>query len=675
MTRRGYRDITGRRRLTALLCCLLASASARGQSLDYERLEDLFDEPVTMSATGKPERLSDTPATMDVITQDDIRRSGARDLKTLLRLVPGILNYRGYNGNDAFSIGSILLNGREIYLSAFNQTFLDSLPVELEEIRQIEVVRGPQSALYGFASGDGVINIITFDPARDPIDYGRLRGGNEALREAAASLTVNPADGVGVRMTAAQDHQHASGFTMPAGMTVPPENQDRRSFNIQSSAYLPDGSHADLEVAHSDLSVTTTVPQATLMLNARFQEDAVKADYTADTGIGRVGALVSYAAVAVPEAVTYLNGAVNLHDRTLDSKLNDVVKLSRDDSVRAELEVRQETIHSAVSPQPVDTLAIAGSAMWDHRFGPSLSMVNALRYVRADIAQTGPGLAGGDFHSHPTGLGDNSSLIWKIGEEDSLRGSFARGVSLPSQLGFGQLGLAAGNPRSSASLASGPPLNTWTTTEERATYDHHFRDLGAEARVSLFRQQSEDLIGLQPYLLMAGAIPCSVRAARTAALCHALTAGGAGLPGSEQGLEIEIEHKSRTGLTWGGNYTIEKLQPHATTLAEAVVSDIGREETVQKANAHIGYGWGAWSADLRLQYTSPTPTLTLDVLTRPPRVAIENTQPILQLSPRIGWQVNAVAMIEASAENLWPYRLNALEKVDSRYFLTLRVNY
>ena len=233
MALRGYRYQIGRRRKAILLCCLLASASARGQSLDYGRLENLFDEPVTMSATGKPERLSDTPATMDIITQDDIKRSGARDLKTLLRLVPGIVTYRGYNGADAFSIGSILLNGREIYLSAFNQTFIESLPVELEEIRQIEVVRGPQSGLYGFASGDGVINIITFDPAQDPIDFVRVRGGNNALRDGAASITFNPADGIGARVTAATDHQHESGFTTPASMAVSPENQDRRSFNAQ----------------------------------------------------------------------------------------------------------------------------------------------------------------------------------------------------------------------------------------------------------------------------------------------------------------------------------------------------------------------------------------------------------------------------------------------------------
>jgi len=673
MAFRGYRYLKGGRRGAILFCCLLASASARGQSLDYGRLETLFGEPVTMSATGKPERLSDTPATMDIITQDDIKRSGARDLATLLRLVPGIPTYRGFNGNGAFSIGAILLNGREVYLSAFNQTFLNSLPVELEEIRQIEVVRGPQSALYGFASADGVINIITFDPAQDTINYVRGRGGNGALREAAGSLTINPADGVGVRLTAAQDHRHEDDLTPPTTMRIAPENQERRSFDAQVSANLADGGHAGFEVAHSDVSVTTTVPQATLGLNARFLDDAVKADYTTDTGIGRIGALVSYTALSVPEAATYLNGYVNLHDHTSDGRLNDLVKLSPDDSVRAELEIRQESVHSAVSPQPVNTFVFAGSGMWDHRFGSSLSMVNAIRYSLGDISQTGPGLLGGDYRHRLEGVGNDSSLIWKIDGEESFRATFARGLSLPSQLGFAQLGLAAGNPKG-ASLASGSPLNPWTSTEDRLTYDRQFRDWGVWTRLSLFRQQSEDLQALQPLQLLASTLSCANPTPRILATCRALTSGTA-LSGLEQGLEFEIEHKSKTGLTWGFNYAIEKLRPHATAPSEIVLPGIGREETVQKANAHVGYGWGDWSADLRALYTSPTPTLTLDTLSRTPHVAVEMDQNIWQLSPRIGWQVSDFATIEASAENLWPYRLNALQRIDSSYFLTLRVNY
>lgn len=673
MAQSGSSISIGKRRLALALCCLLAGA-ARGQSLDYQALEGMFDEPVTTSATGKPERLSDTPATMDVITQDDIRRSGARDLATLLRLLPGVITYRGHNGSEPFSIGALLLNGREIYLAAFGQNYLDLIPVELEEIRQIEVVRGPQSGLYGFNSGDGVINIITVDPARDPADFVRMRGGSEALRDGAASVTITPADGVGVRLTAATDHQHQSGFDARTGMNTPAMNPERRSFTANASAYLPGDSHATFEVAHSDISLPATVPEATLRLNARLQEDAVKGDYTIDTALGKIGALLSYTSLTVPEAQTYLNSRINLHDHTTDGKLNDLVKLSPDDSVRAEFEARNETVHSGTSPEPVTTLMLAGSAMWDHRFTDTLSMVNGVRYYHGDIAQVGPALTNGDFHYQPHGWGDNSSLIYKVDAEDSLRASFARGLALPSELNFAQLGLTSTGSKGE-SLAAGAPLSTWTNTEARLTYDHQFRAEGISARASVFEQQSDSVMALTPFQLLASSLPtCNPPTLRTLKTCRALVAGN-GLSGTTHGIELELEHKSTSGLTWGANYTLERLQPHATTDATLLLPTVGREQTLQKANAHLGYGWDQWNADIRLLYTGPTPTLTLDTLGRVPTVAIENNQTIVTLAPRIGWQPTDHVSIELSAQNLWPYRLNAVEKVDSLYYLTLRLNY
>jgi len=677
MKRSGLSFSIGKRPVALALICLLASMAGRtthGQSLDYQKLEGMFDEPVTSSATGKPERLSDTAATMDIITQDDIRRSGARDLATLLRLLPGIETYRGHNGNEPFSIGALLLNGREIYMAALSQQFLDSIPVELEEIRQIEVVRGPQSGFYGFNSGNGVINIITVDPARDPLDYVRLRGGREALRDGAASVTLSPHDGFGVRLTAATDHEHETGFTAPRGLGVQAMNPERRMFSANASAYLPDDSHATFEVSHSDQSLPLTVPEVTLRLNARLQEDAVKADYSIDTGIGRVGALFSYNAMILPEAQTPLNSRITLNDHTIDGRLNDLIHLGTDDNVRAEFEARNENVHTAYSPEPISTLLLAGSAMWDHHFSPSLSMVNAVRYYHGDIDQDGPALVNGDYAFHPHGWADNSSLIYKLDTDDTLRGSFARGLALPSELNVAQLGLTAASAKGQ-SLAAGPPLMTWTNTEARATYDHQFRDEGISARISLYEQQSDNLLALTPLQLLSTAVPaCNPPTVRTLKTCRAMVASNA-VSGTSRGAEIQFEHKSTAGPTWGVNYSIAHLQPHATPNTALLAPSLGHEQTVQKANVHVGYGWEQWSTDLRLLYTSPTPTLTLDTLAGAAHVAVESDHSIVTLSPRIGWQATEYLSVEASAENLWPYRLNALEKQGSLYYLTVRVTY
>jgi len=89
--------------VTACLVVLLRSGPAPAQSIDYGAAEALFGEPVTASATGKPQRVSDVPANMEIITAEQIRRSGADNLPDILRFVPG-LDVRRY-GFAAADIG------------------------------------------------------------------------------------------------------------------------------------------------------------------------------------------------------------------------------------------------------------------------------------------------------------------------------------------------------------------------------------------------------------------------------------------------------------------------------------------------------------------------------------------------------------------------------------------
>ncbi|MGA3404026.1 MAG: TonB-dependent receptor plug domain-containing protein, partial [Acetobacteraceae bacterium] len=69
---------------------MLGGGGAVAQSVDYGALEQLFGEPVTMSVTGKPQRAADAPANIEIITQDDIRRSGATTIPDVLRFVAGV---------------------------------------------------------------------------------------------------------------------------------------------------------------------------------------------------------------------------------------------------------------------------------------------------------------------------------------------------------------------------------------------------------------------------------------------------------------------------------------------------------------------------------------------------------------------------------------------------------
>jgi len=648
------------------------------QTLEYGDFEGMFDEPVTVSATGKPERISDTPVTMDVITAADIKRSGARDLSTLLRTLPGINAYRGFNGTEPFSIGALFLNGREIYLTIFGDILLPSVPVELEEIRQIEVIRGPQSALYGFNAGEGVINIVTYDPAKDPVDNVVARGGNDSRRDGSVILTQSLGQDMGVRVTAAGDHAH---YNDGAFNTLPnpnPTDRNRTNFSANFSAGLANGDRTTFELSHTDIGITDAVPQITYMMDMRIQTDVVRAAYVADTVIGRVTASSFYTAQTIPEAQTQTGGNFDLHDHTVDAKIEDLFKTGPADTLRFALEYRHEIVHTSDTDGSLWTSMVVGSAMWDHQFGHDLSLVNAVRYYRSDADSSAPmTMMGGSDINY--GFAYNSSLIYKLDPDDSVRAAVARGIGLPSQLDFQTLGLnpllLANFNRSTYNIGSDPNLTRTPSLEYRVGWDHELRDFDSMARISLFTKQSSNAVTLIPIQIEGIFLPaCAVSAGPGAAFCTNVT-GTSEMSGSFNGAELQIDHKANEGWRWGANYTIERLHPHANSSDAVLVPELGRNQLYQKANAYAGYGWNHWTADLRLFYSGAVHSLQLETVGNNAGANLATQKAILVLSPHLSWRVRDDITLDLAADNLWAFQQNLEQKFPPAYFLTARYNY
>src|SRR5205085_274962 len=133
-------------------------------------LEDLMKLEIT-SAARKEQRIETVPAAVYVITQDDIRRSGAQSLPELFRLVPGMqvgqvnsnkwaVSVRGFNDVFANKV-LVLIDGRSIYKRTFSGVFWHAEDLMLEDIDRIEVVRGAGGAVWGANAVNGVVNIIT----------------------------------------------------------------------------------------------------------------------------------------------------------------------------------------------------------------------------------------------------------------------------------------------------------------------------------------------------------------------------------------------------------------------------------------------------------------------------------------------------------------------------------
>lgn len=153
----------------------LVTAGEAAADLTSLSIEELMNLEV-ISATKKTRKLADTASAAFVITQDDIRRSGATSIPEALRLAPGVqvarinanrwaVTIRGFNGRYANKL-LVLVDGRSIYTPVFAGVYWEIQDLLMEDIERIEVIRGPGASLWGANAVNGVINIIT-KPAAD----------------------------------------------------------------------------------------------------------------------------------------------------------------------------------------------------------------------------------------------------------------------------------------------------------------------------------------------------------------------------------------------------------------------------------------------------------------------------------------------------------------------------
>src|ERR1700726_5316222 len=165
----------GRTMLASFMTVFLAAngASQSQQSVPDGTalsMEDLMKVQVT-SVSKRTQKVADAAAAIFVITQEDLRRSGATSIPEALRLVPGLevaridenkwaIGSRGFNGRFDNKL-LVLIDGRSVYTPLFSGVYWNVQDVMLEDIDRIEVIRGPGATLWGANAVDGVINIIS----------------------------------------------------------------------------------------------------------------------------------------------------------------------------------------------------------------------------------------------------------------------------------------------------------------------------------------------------------------------------------------------------------------------------------------------------------------------------------------------------------------------------------
>ncbi len=195
----------------------------------------LSEVPVVLTATRLAQPKSETPAAVTVIDRDMIRVSGARQIADLFRLVPGFqvayengylpkVTYHGHSDQYPRRM-QILVDGRSVYSPMFGGAYWADLPLALEDIERIEVVRGSNAAAYGSNAFLGTINIITRHPAQDPGAFVKAASGGDRIRDGLVRHAWIGKD---------TDTRLSVGFRGDNGYDARPDSDHTRFVNLRS---------------------------------------------------------------------------------------------------------------------------------------------------------------------------------------------------------------------------------------------------------------------------------------------------------------------------------------------------------------------------------------------------------------------------------------------------------
>ena len=219
-------------RIAALaLLAPLSAALAAAPAPDKDAFEFFAAEGRAVTPLRRVSPARGSPVPVDVITAEEIRASASADLWDLLRFRVGldVIEGRSSSGanravvsvrgipRDSTNELLVLLDGRSVYSPVSGVTLWEQIPVQIQDIERIEIIRGPNAALYGSNAGLGVINIITRKPEHRTAGVVEAWGGSQKSARVAGSYETGGERGA-FRLSAQRDVR--GGFPTQADPSV-----------------------------------------------------------------------------------------------------------------------------------------------------------------------------------------------------------------------------------------------------------------------------------------------------------------------------------------------------------------------------------------------------------------------------------------------------------------------
>src|SRR5688572_15842610 len=250
-----------------------------------------FEEQVVVTASRVEEQLVNAPAAVSVINSSTIQNSPATNIGDLLRAVPGLnvsqvsardINITARGATSTLSTSQLaLVDGRSIYLDFYGMVMWDFVPSNPHEIKQIEVIRGPASAVWGANAMSGVVNVITKSP-------------RELAAERGTSLTI----GAGGFVRSAQDVDRDAGSLFYVNGSHARAVDDRWAYKLSAGYFTQDPLPRPVGTINNPLN--TPYPPYTNTRTSQPKFDA-RVDYALMSG----GALSFSGGVARTEGIIH----------------------------------------------------------------------------------------------------------------------------------------------------------------------------------------------------------------------------------------------------------------------------------------------------------------------------------------------------------------------------------
>jgi outer membrane receptor for ferrienterochelin and colicins len=598
--------------VSASFALSLAASAAHAQSIDYGSMEQLFNEPVTTSATGSPQRSTEVPVSMDIISADDIKRSGAVDLPTILSRVAGldVLNW-GAGASDVSVRGYdqamsprllVLINGRQVYLDHYGYTAWATLPVQLSEIRQIEVVKGPNSALFGFNAVGGVINIITQNPKFDSTGSISVTGGTNGYGELSMVKSVKLGDRFFARLSAGAAQMdeygnHAGSGVLSSQLTDPA----RVSANLDTITQLTDKTELRIEGSWSNVQVSEAVSNYSYS-PSKYVTTSVKGALSSDTQFGLLQVSAYETNLTAKQIIV---GQTARFENKLDVvSLQDLFKIGAKHTFRIGGEYRKNQVNTApLAGGKLSYEVVAISGMWNWAISDTLALTAAGRYDDLSLSREGtfpagyPPVTNAYWDRSIKKASYNFGAVYRPTAADTFKATAARGVQVPTLVDLGAVQLRATAGPYTVGVIGNPTLAPSIVTNYEVGYERTLPGLDAKAGVSVFRQKTEDVKG-QPTSSQIDVMPAA------AGILPLLSYRNIG-DSKMWGVELTASGKITGGYHWSGDWTFTDVDNKAAAGFSPTVRLADFSATTPEVRGNVSFGWSdaVWSADVFAHYT------------------------------------------------------------------------